>query len=575
MKHTKKQHAKTSLKLGHHREKNHHNHHRSQHKNFDNSLKKSGRNEEQEKQTVPVHVSHYFREQQKSNGKYLHNKQFDGQKFDNKKPKNIMKSTKHHPLHIMNMDFSQMDPDDKDSKQSTPLSIEQNNNNNKNERETISSQMPMSISSSSSSSLSASSTTTSSATQAATQTVTTTINRIPENVLSSNGPIVRTDVTNEFGENGENIHSVVLNDRVTSISVIEHDDNSRKMFIDHTTSTTTSNNNNNNNIRNNNIKNSNNNAIKPVILINNKLLNSIENASNTGATNRQTYDETEDESNMDKGYYEKTIVNKNGVFIENIRKISNIDQRILDTIGDGDNDGGTIDNRNHDDVSMQIKRKMDDNIDENFLNGNHNNEYDNSAANETSSKNPFDGRKGEINGEINRKSIELMNNVPMAQNYAHYVITSSGKIEKTDTLASDDILAQFQGGLSNTINYNINLNNSNNLNANNAPNSVTSNDDTNITNNKDNDNTNKLNGQQFSAQQQKQHAKLNQASTSTVTSTTNFAGGAAGAAATVKNHLDSLPGGSFLTTLNSAIPASVTTSTLSDQSNTNCIVMGK
>lgn len=81
------------------------------------------------------------------------------------------------------------------------------------------------------------------------------------------------------------------------------------------------------------------------------------------------------------GYYEKTIINKNGVFIENIRKIASVDDNIL-----------------NDDVE---------------------------------------------NENINRKRIELMN-VPLSQ---HYVITSSGKIEKTDTLASDDVIAQFRDGL--------------------------------------------------------------------------------------------------------------------------------
>lgn len=90
-------------------------------------------------------------------------------------------------------------------------------------------------------------------------------------------------------------------------------------------------------------------------------------------------------SNDEKGYYEKTIINKNGVFIENIRKIANVDENILF-------------NKENDDVE---------------------------------------------NENINRKRIELMN-VPLSQ---HYVITSSGKIEKTDALASDDVIAQFRDGL--------------------------------------------------------------------------------------------------------------------------------
>lgn len=90
--------------------------------------------------------------------------------------------------------------------------------------------------------------------------------------------------------------------------------------------------------------------------------------------------------NDEKGYYEKTIINKNGVFIENIRKIANV-------------------------------------VDENIL---------------------FNKENDDVENEnINQKRIELMN-VPLSQ---HYVITSSGKIEKTDTLASDDVIAQFRDGL--------------------------------------------------------------------------------------------------------------------------------
>lgn len=91
-------------------------------------------------------------------------------------------------------------------------------------------------------------------------------------------------------------------------------------------------------------------------------------------------------SNDEKGYYEKTIINKNGVFIENIRKIANVDENLL------------------------FNNKVTDDLE---------------------------------NENINRKRIELMN-VPLSQ---HYVITSSGKIEKTDALASDDVIAQFRDGL--------------------------------------------------------------------------------------------------------------------------------
>lgn len=86
----------------------------------------------------------------------------------------------------------------------------------------------------------------------------------------------------------------------------------------------------------------------------------------------------------EKGYFEKTIFNKNGVFVENIRKIANIDDNVL--------------------------FRADDN----------------EPAEDPEQEN------------INRKRIELMN-VPVSQ---HYVITSSGKIEK-----SSDIIDQFHDGL--------------------------------------------------------------------------------------------------------------------------------
>lgn len=102
----------------------------------------------------------------------------------------------------------------------------------------------------------------------------------------------------------------------------------------------------------------------------------------------------------EKGYYEKTIINKNGVFIENIRKIGNIDEN--------QNKIATSEMHVHQEQQQQQQPEQQQNEE-----------------------------------TINRKNYELMN-VPLSQ---HYVITSSGKIEKTDTLASDDVIAQFREGL--------------------------------------------------------------------------------------------------------------------------------
>lgn len=113
-----------------------------------------------------------------------------------------------------------------------------------------------------------------------------------------------------------------------------------------------------------------------------------------GAHNRMRNDE--------KGYFEKTIFNKNGIFIEKIRKIADID----DTANSAtDRSAATENNENY---AGSSSSSSDDDLE-----------------------------------NINRKRIELMN-VPLSQ---HYVITSSGKIEKTDALASSDVIEQFRDGL--------------------------------------------------------------------------------------------------------------------------------
>lgn len=140
--------------------------------------------------------------------------------------------------------------------------------------------------------------------------------------------------------------------------------------------------------------------------------------------NRQTTDgaynnnNNQMKSNNEKGYFEKTIFNKNGIFIEKIRKIADID----------DTNNNVIDNSDllsHNDNNNNNKNNKN--------NSNNNNNKDDDDDDEDDMEN------------INRKRIELMN-VPLSQ---HYVITSSGKIEKTDTLASSDVIEQFRDGLNN------------------------------------------------------------------------------------------------------------------------------
>lgn len=108
---------------------------------------------------------------------------------------------------------------------------------------------------------------------------------------------------------------------------------------------------------------------------------------------------------IERGYYEKTIFNKNGVFIENIRKIANIDD-------EPDEPDEVSPNK----VILNAASSSVDNDSEDSIEA---------AAAES------------------KKKIALMS-VPLSQ---HYVITSSGRIEKSDALASDDVIAQFRDGL--------------------------------------------------------------------------------------------------------------------------------
>lgn len=336
--------------------------------------------------------------------------------------------------------------------------------------------------------------------------------RLPTNVLNSNVPIIGDDSHN----------NLVLNDKVTSISVIEPNDMARKLFIGTSAGTSTSNDN----------------ITKPVILVddNNKLVNTMVDAvgSSTSTDMNGVSGPAVDDANSEKGYFEKTIINKNGVFIENIRKITNIDQRILGTSdttttkqkanGQPSSSGMDIDNYDGSD-------DMDDNDNADDISVNDGGGGSASTPKLSTDNNPM--------GKINSKSIELMNNVPVAH-AQHYVITSSGKIEKTDAMVSDDVIAQFQGGLTNT-NYNNNNNNA----------AVNSNI---IANN----NNNKLNvRQQQQQQQQFTHQTIQPQSDG------NFAASSATAPVVLSPHIETFTGGNLLSTTNS-VPSKWA----------KCIVMG-
>lgn len=334
---------------------------------------------------------------------------FSQQQQGGEKQQQQQQSKQHMPVHIMDLNVNEMDAnvDDLGDSIQTPTYTSTPQQSYR-----IGQQASVSVSAS------ASATTTSS----------TSTSRLPTNVLNANVPIIGDDSHN----------NLVLNDKVTSISVIEPNDTARKLFIGTSTGPSTSSNS----------------ITKPVILVDDKLLNTMNEAADGSNTNMNGQRSTDDGTNGEKGYFEKTIINKNGVFIENIRKITNIDQRILGTSditttkqkpnGLSSPSGMDVDNYDGSD-------DMDDNdnVDDITINGG------GGGGSASTPKLSMDN----LNGKINSKSIELMNNVPVAH-AQHYVITSSGKIEKTDTMASDDVIAQFQGGLTNN-----NINNNNKLNA--------------------------------------------------------------------------------------------------------------
>lgn len=151
---------------------------------------------------------------------------------------------------------------------------------------------------------------------------------------------------------------------------------------------------------------------------------------------------------IERGYYEKTIFNKNGVFIENIRKIGNLDERNDQHGRNSDNDEVDVHHKvilnaqtsstgNH--VAggpvalMQDDSGSDDVDDDDVDDGD-----DDDGATAAAAAAAADAEARE------RQKIALMS-VPLSE---HYVITSSGRIAKNaDALASDDVITQFREGL--------------------------------------------------------------------------------------------------------------------------------
>lgn len=169
-------------------------------------------------------------------------------------------------------------------------------------------------------------------------------------------------------------------------------------------------------------------------------------------------DDFTDSIDTERGYYEKTIINKNGVFIENIRKIVDDEYlkktTVMGGIAGGGGGGGesTTSTTINDGTSTVATTTTADKI------------WPLSASSALTLSSPSSAstssiviggggggglstsnRVDDYDENINRKNIALMS-VPLSQ---HYVITSSGKIEKTDPLASDDVIEQFRDGLLN------------------------------------------------------------------------------------------------------------------------------
>lgn len=566
-KHSKKRpHPDLRHKWNHQGDESYHKHNRLHTKINDNNQSQNKFKEHSTSTLNKIHDSMHHIPMEKSLNVQQSHQQQQQHESKSKTPKKVLTAFEkqapsphhhHHPVHIMDMNVSEMDSNmnDKDIQidGSTPF-YRNVHNIDKNIDEPTTAVKPSIL--------------TSTVMDIRQQPLSPTKFVQQKQHASSNIPIVHADVTNGLLENG-----VVLNDRVTSIAVIDRNENSRTSQIADNKNTTNNNNNHDS-------------TVNPVILANDKQFGVASSSSSSGSAvahlnsdsvmdkpNIQEY--MDDSSSVaDKGYYEKTIVNKNGVFIENIRKISGIDERILDAIDSNDNTKTTMHLKNvNNDKIISINDDNDDDIDDDV---DHTmNEY------RIPSKISTDDKRD----EINRKSIDLMNNGPLVQ---HYVITSSGKIEKTDTMNSDEmpmVLSGNNGGQKqNYDNGNGNGNgNGNSNNNNNNDDNYDSEKIMNFINSFDQlKNTNHMyqppraDGQTSLTASPTTTISSSSSSSTTTNNNNNGSGGtSASATGAVKTQSDNFPGGSFLTTINSALPASVTTSSLADQSNSNCIVMGK
>lgn len=149
---------------------------------------------------------------------------------------------------------------------------------------------------------------------------------------------------------------------------------------------------------------------------------------------------------IERGYYEKTIYNKNGVFIENIRKIGNLENENID---DNKNAvAAAVDDYEGEDAQHKVILNAEHQIGNGSgrnVGGNADTMEDeeDDIDDDSSSSDVDDAAAATAAAEAReRQKIALMS-VPLSE---HYVITSSGRIEKTaDALASDDVIAQFRG----------------------------------------------------------------------------------------------------------------------------------
>lgn len=386
-------------------------------------------------------------------------------------PKNVLKFPQHLPVHILDLDVHEMDSDDVDVDETSqqtnrPISVSP--------AEATTSTTTMALSETTTITSSTTTTTTTTAAVAANTNIISDTKMAGSSTIDANaaGVAFASGLTPNIPPNTL-VDGIVLDDRATSIPVYN---NGGELSIQSTEL---------------------NNTMRPVILVDDK--ESIIGTSTVGRGDGNDDGEVGIDGNTEKGYYEKTIVNKNGVFIENIRKITNIDQRILGSVETKEVERSDVDSKTASATASAA-----------------------SSSSVTASESSSDA--------INRKSIELMN-APIAH-AQHYVITSSGKIEKT---ANDD---QFTGGLTNSNSKIFN----------------TMNRDYNR-------------GQEEEEQQQEQN------SNGDLLVIGNEYGGDSSVTTTIE--ATGLVSGLSTDSMSSAVSSTAPLATMSSVSSTNCIVMGK